>query len=222
MPNGSVSVRTGDASDARLLRWRENVGTPIARDFASPPGRAEPLQPPGALVVLSWNVWVGRGRLLEVIRRLREGEYAKLGAPAGAALILLVQEAFRADDSVPPVSNRGAPRDRPRDFRPEEDIVEVAQALGLNLRYVPSMRNGSHRSDRGNAILSTFALEDVTAFELPFVIQRRVTLGAGLRLQMDGRSRPLRAYCAHLDPWGAVGLVGGGGGGGGRPRRGGC
>ena len=158
---------------------------------------------PPRLVILSWNVWVGRGRLTDVVGRLRDGAYEPLGAPAAAPLAVLVQEAFRADPSVPAVSNAWGPRDRPRDFRPEEDIVQVARALRLDLRYAPSMRNGSHRSDRGNAILSTWPLEDATAFELPFMSQRRVVVGATLRGPAPGTR--LRVYSGHLDPWGAVG-----------------
>ena len=38
------------------------------------------------------------------------------------------------------------------------------------------MRNGTGASDRGNAILSDLPLDRVRAFELPFVLQRRVPL----------------------------------------------
>ena len=52
---------------------------------------------------------------------------------------------------------------------------------GLDLYYVPSMRNGEpSRSDedRGNAILSSLAISDFSAIELPFERQRRVAVAA--------------------------------------------
>jgi endonuclease/exonuclease/phosphatase family metal-dependent hydrolase len=83
----------------------------------------------------------------------------------------------------------------------QEDVVETAQALGLNLRYAPSMRNGVLLSDRGNAILSTLPLEDAHAFELPLVLQRRVAVSAGVTLA----GHKLRLVSAHLDPRGPPG-----------------
>jgi endonuclease/exonuclease/phosphatase family metal-dependent hydrolase len=83
----------------------------------------------------------------------------------------------------------------------QEDVVETAHALGLNLRYAPSMRNGPSRSDRGNAILSTLPLEEARAIELPLVLQRRVAVSANITL---GGLR-LRLISAHLDPRGPPG-----------------
>jgi endonuclease/exonuclease/phosphatase family metal-dependent hydrolase len=56
------------------------------------------------------------------------------------------------------------------------------------------MRNGAHRSDRGNAILSTVALADSSAFELPFVRQRR----SAVTTRIAGLPAVLLAS-AHLD-----------------------
>jgi endonuclease/exonuclease/phosphatase family metal-dependent hydrolase len=83
----------------------------------------------------------------------------------------------------------------------QEDVVETAQALGLNLRYAPSMRNGALPSDRGNAVLSTLPLKDAHAVELPLVLQRRVAVSAAITL---GGQR-LRLVSAHLDPRGPPG-----------------
>jgi endonuclease/exonuclease/phosphatase family metal-dependent hydrolase len=83
----------------------------------------------------------------------------------------------------------------------QKDIVETAHALGMNLRYAPSMRNGAMQSDRGNAILSTLPLEDAEAIELPLVLQRRVAVSAMVRLG----GRGLRVVSAHLDPRGPPG-----------------
>jgi hypothetical protein len=59
----------------RLEEWRRNVGAPVALDQApAADGRA------GSIVVLGWNVWIGRGRLREMITRIRSGAYAAQGA----------------------------------------------------------------------------------------------------------------------------------------------
>jgi endonuclease/exonuclease/phosphatase family metal-dependent hydrolase len=151
-----------------------------------------------SFVVMSWNVWVGRGRLLELVERLAAGE---LGVPGDLPAVLLIQEAFRRDESVPERSNGFAPRELVTRIRPRQDIVEVARRLGWNLRYVPSMRNGAERSDRGNAILSPLPLGPATAIELPLVLQRRVAVGAAVTLS----GRPIRLLSAHLDPRGPAG-----------------
>ena len=162
---------------------------------------AVPCPPAAGLVVLSWNVWVGRGRLADVVGQLREGAFAGAGAEPSLPLVVLLQEALRTGAAVPERSNGWAPRERVFRTRPREDIVETADRLGLHLRYAPSMRNGPEQSDRGNAILSSLPLTDVRAVELPFEYQRRVAVTAGLDL---GRRR-LRLVSAHLDPRGPVG-----------------
>jgi endonuclease/exonuclease/phosphatase family metal-dependent hydrolase len=188
-----VPWRALEGSD-RLEAWRANVGVPVALDLA-------PVREPasGRLVVVSWNLWIGRGRLEQVVARVRE--------TTDAPLVVLAQEAYRRDDSVPARAARRAARRAAGGFvprlHPRTDIVETAHRLRLNLRYVPSMRNGTGPSDRGNAILSDLPLEDVGAFELPLVLQRRVPLAATLRLP-DG---PLQVVSAHLDPRGPPGAA---------------
>lgn len=179
----------------RLEAWRANVGAPVALDLAGPP----PLGAVTGIAVLSWNCWIGRGRLEEVVGRVRES--------AGLPVVALVQEAYRADGSVPArstgrVARRAAGAFPPR-LHPRADIVETAHALRLNLRYVPSMRNGAGRSDRGNAILSDLPLADAMAFELPMVLQRRVPVVATLPLATG----PLHVASAHLDPRGPPGYA---------------
>jgi endonuclease/exonuclease/phosphatase family metal-dependent hydrolase len=136
------------------------------------------------------------------VGRVRAGEFARLGAPAGAPLVVLAQEAYRADDSVPAASTGAAGRVLIGRLRPAEDVVDAARALGLNLRYVPSMRNGADRSDRGNAILSTLPLTDVAAVELPLVLQRRVAVGATV---VAPGGLAVRVCSGHLDPRGPRG-----------------
>jgi endonuclease/exonuclease/phosphatase family metal-dependent hydrolase len=191
------NITCHDDERLRLERWRRNVGAPVALDLApdhpAPTGRT--------LVVLSWNVWIGRGRLRDVITRIRNGDFAALGADPDAPLVVLTQEAYRSDETIPgaPVGPRG--RTLVAHLRPQEDIVETARDLRLNLRYAPSMRNGTLQSDRGNAILSTLPLEAAQAVELPLVLQRRVAVSAGVTVG----GTDLRLVSAHLDPRGPPG-----------------
>ena len=173
------------------------MGEAVALDLA-PPVDAGQAPSPTSFVVLSWNVWVGRGRLLDVVDRLAAG---KLGVPGDLPAVLLIQEAYRRDDSVPERSNGYAPRELLTRIRPRQDIAEVARRLGWNLRYIPSMRNGAERSDRGNAILTPLPLGPATAIELPLVLQRRVAVAAAVTVA----GRPVRLVSAHLAPRGPAG-----------------
>ena len=175
------------------------MGTPVALDQAVPDtgvgGRAR------SLVVLSWNVWIGRGRLREVVSRIRDGEYVEHGADPDAPLVVLAQEAYRSDSSVPPVPTGRSGRVLVANLGFQEDVVETAQALKLSLRYAPSMRNGHSQSDRGNAILSSLPIENANAVELPLVLQRRVAVTAQVTLG----EASVRLISAHLDPRGPPG-----------------
>jgi endonuclease/exonuclease/phosphatase family metal-dependent hydrolase len=129
---------------------------------------------------------------------LRAGAFDGESRTGDRPLVILVQEAFRADESIPAqlqsIHHGGK---SPRNER--HDIVEVARALGMSLRYAPSMRNGRHRSDRGNALLSNTAIGDAHAFPLPHVRQRRVAVAATLA------GLPwLTFVSAHLDTRGRV------------------
>lgn len=191
-PIGVTPWRGTGGRDA-LEAWRANVGEPVSVDHGPPASRT----PVTELVVISWNLWIGRGRLAEVVARVR-------GA-TDAPIVVLAQEAYRSDATVPArpsgrVARRAAGGFPPR-ARPRADIAELAEAIGLNLRYVPSMRNGTGQSDRGNAILSDLPLSHAWAFELPLVLQRRVPLAATLLLA----GGPVHVVSAHLDPRGPPG-----------------
>ncbi|MBA3258601.1 MAG: hypothetical protein H0T68_03930 [Gemmatimonadales bacterium] len=188
------------ATSEVLAGWRANVGGPLAYD---PPGHdpAAVSADHRALLVLSWNVWIGRGRLGELIAAVRHGAYASLGAEPDLPLVVLLQEALRADDSVPVRSNGRAARELAARVRGREDVAETAARQGLYLRYAPSMRNGPPRSDRGNAILSTLPLDDARGIELPLVLQRRVAVTAAVAVG----GRRLRVVTAHLAPRGPIG-----------------
>jgi endonuclease/exonuclease/phosphatase family metal-dependent hydrolase len=189
-----------DDERLRLERWRRNVGAPVALNLTPAPASAN--DPAGrSLVVLSWNVWIGRGRLLDLVSRIRSGDFAAHGAEPDAPLVVLAQEVYRSDPTIPRDSTGRAGRMLVAQMGQQEDVVETASALGMNLRYAPSMRNGAMQSDRGNAILSTLPLEDAEALELPLVLQRRVAVSA--RVHVGGLT--LRVVSAHLDPRGPPG-----------------
>jgi endonuclease/exonuclease/phosphatase family metal-dependent hydrolase len=187
----------GDGLEARLAGWRQNVGDPVTLDLASAETSRRAAEA-GRLAIASWNVWMGRGRVLELVDRLRAGA---LGIPGDLTPVLLLQEAFRQDDTVPARSNGFAARELVTRLRPRQDVVEVARRLKWNLRYVPSMRNGPKRSDRGNAILTPLPLGEAQEVELPFALQRRVAVGAMTTIA----GHTVRLLSAHLDPRGPIG-----------------
>ncbi len=187
-------AKTGDHPD--LDRWRENVGDPLALDLAPPLAT-----PPREVDVLCWNLAIGRARLGEVVELWRSGEWSASDSDPERPLVVLAQEAFRADDSVPArLASRfhGGASARAG----AGDLVELARQHGLSLRYAPSMRNGADRSDRGNAVLATAALQGAHAFSLPHVRQRRVAVAAELT-ELQG----MTFVSAHLDTWGALRTV---------------
>ena len=193
-----VALHTHGDSAGLNSAWRESVGAPVAIDH---PGEAAPA---GTIALLCWNIWIGRGRLAKVIHRIRDGKYAAHGLPRAVPIVVMVQEAYREGDAVPV---RRAARTAPRTVLrgSEDDIVATADELKLSLRYAPSMRNGRHRSDRGSAILSSLALTEAEAIELPFTYQRRVAVVAAVDLRRPGGAAVrLRVTSAHLDPRGAT------------------
>ena len=185
-----------DARDARTLdNWRASVGPPV---FAATPG-----QPPSridTLTLVSWNTALGAGDVERLVSDVRRR------AP-DAPIVLLLQEVYRGGPEVPALLSRSAAfAGRLRGVRADgrrDEIETIASTLGMNVYYVPSMRNGSpvlSDEDRGNAILSTLPLTEPSAFELPFERQRRVAVGATLHgVRGDGEPWQLRVVSAHLD-----------------------
>jgi endonuclease/exonuclease/phosphatase family metal-dependent hydrolase len=154
------------------------------------------------LLVVGWNVHVGGGDIDGLLDRLSVGE------PGGSPFdyVLLIEEAYRSGDLIPASVAAGVRV--PRRITPQphgrlrQDIVDLARRRGLALYYVPSMRNGSGKpyEDRGNAILSTLPLSDLTAIELPMQRQRRVAITATVQgLDADSRPWRLRLATVHLD-----------------------
>jgi endonuclease/exonuclease/phosphatase family metal-dependent hydrolase len=189
-----------------LDRWCNSVGPPLATPAQAPPVPIE------TLVIASWNVHAGNGDVeafLEEVAALPD-----VRAPFG--VVLLLQEVVRASVEVPAeYPDRMRPPGAIRARRTRQDVGALHERLALHTIYVPSMRNGrvfltDAREDRGNAILSTFPLEDARAIELPFGRQRHVAVSA--RVAVPGVP-PLRVMSVHLDPSGhrteeAVALAG--------------
>jgi endonuclease/exonuclease/phosphatase family metal-dependent hydrolase len=179
------------SEQARLTRWSSVVGPPIVV------ARSGDASPTDSLVLISWNVALGAGDIGALVDDVR-------CANPDSAVVLLLQEAYRAGPEVPSatagdISYAG----RLGGAAPRDDIEAAADKIGFNLYYVPSMRNGSPTAtdeDRGNAILSSLPLQDLTALELPFERQRRVAVAATtIGRTTRGSSWGLRFVSAHLD-----------------------
>jgi endonuclease/exonuclease/phosphatase family metal-dependent hydrolase len=162
--------------------------------------------------VISWNVHVGGGNLRALIDDLRSGQVT--GQPV-RDFVLLLQEVHRTGATIPPAwGNAPIPRriGDPLDRR-RLSVEVLAEALGLHLFYVPSMRNGREApgmmaEDRGNAILSTRPLTELAVLELPFVRQRRVAIAATIQGIGTGRTPGrLRVASGHLDATAGAGRL---------------
>jgi endonuclease/exonuclease/phosphatase family metal-dependent hydrolase len=140
-----------------------------------------------------------------VVTALRAGAFS--GGRPVHHFVLLLQEAYRQDDSVPRALRALAAVPKairpPTGARPRRDITSTAAALGLNLYYAPSMRNGApvvSDEDRGNAILTTLPFDQLTAIELPFERQRRVVVAGTVHARTSaGDAWTLTVASAHFD-----------------------
>src|SRR5215207_2207069 len=163
-----------------LDRWCRGVGPPLMALGSENPAEISALED---LVVLTWNTHLAEGRLTDLIGELRSGALTD-GRPI-RHFVLLLQELFRRGSDVPRFATdvRSAYAIKARNPN-APDARDYAAALGLSIVYVPSMRNGPElQEDRGNAIVSTEPLIDPFAFELPFERQRRVAIGAAIRVR---------------------------------------
>ena len=143
---------------------------------------------------------VGGGDIDGLVADLRAG---KLTGKPEADFILLLQEAYRDGDVPTSLEVAWASAIKPLPLhRDRVDISNAARRLGLWAIYVPSMRNGqpgATSEDRGNAILATRALDDVTAIELPLERQRRVSIAATAPVSVNGgAAKPLRVVNTHF------------------------
>jgi len=174
-----------------LDRWCASVGPPVLMASSVEPAEIK------RLAVVTWNVHVGGGQVEDFVK-------AHWADRANSGLVLLLQETYRADETVPDSFPKGlkvpsAIRPKPR----SADVLRLAERLKMSVTYVPSMRNGEatepgQREDRGNAILSTEPISDVRAITLPFGKQRRIAVAATITPR-GSAIKPLRVVATHFD-----------------------
>ena len=186
-----------DGDQKENNRWCAVVGPPVA--ITRPATTAPAID---SLCIVSWNAQIGGGDLFDLVSDLRSGILTN-GKPV-RRFVLLLQEVLRISDDVPAVIPRGGKVPRYKYYEPPDgirrDLVEMSEWLGLNIFYVPSMRNGDPQEDRGNAILSTMPMHELTAIDLPYEVHRRVAVAASVRgTTTDGRPWTLRLCSIHLD-----------------------
>jgi endonuclease/exonuclease/phosphatase family metal-dependent hydrolase len=174
---------------ASLGQWRAAVGSPLVEAE----GQAHASNAADALTIVSWNVALDEGNVVQLVRQLEAHQPRR-------PIVLLLQEAFRSGDDVPPSTGRIAFASHLGRSDRSREVDDVARALGYALYYVPSMRNGRGAEDRGNAVLSSLPLKDLSAIELPFEHQRRVAVAATIHgMTTSGEPWTLRVASAHLD-----------------------
>jgi endonuclease/exonuclease/phosphatase family metal-dependent hydrolase len=181
---------------ASLHSWRRSVGPPVVLSAPTPVSVSA-----DRLIVVNWNMHVGGGDIARLFTDVRRE------AGGNLPIVLLIQEAYREGPEVPTRLDATASfASLIRSLRPDgsrEEIASVARRLGLHAYYVPSMRNGGpgrSAEDRGNAILSTLPLDQLSAIELPFERQRRVAVAATVAgVTSSGAPWRVRVVSAHLD-----------------------
>jgi endonuclease/exonuclease/phosphatase family metal-dependent hydrolase len=209
-PPEAASIHWAMPTDAyinvRLSRWCATVG-PVY--FVANPGVIDS-RPIDRVAIVSWNIHEGHGDVDELIRRLRLGDFTA-GEPVND-FVLLLQEATRRDHGVPLTIPDGYPAPRRIEGPTRHTDMDVRRLAekGLAVLYVPSMRNGERAvEDRGNAIVSTLALMDPAAIELPIERQRRVAVVSAVQgVDRAGKPWRLRLVDVHLDT--ALALLNGG------------
>ncbi|HTK30057.1 MAG TPA: endonuclease/exonuclease/phosphatase family protein [Vicinamibacterales bacterium] len=187
----------GSGDRGRLAAWCDAAGPPAVVEPPARPARAD--RDTATLAIVTWNIHEGAGDLHALVDWIRQR------AGGEADVVVMLQEAMRRGDGVPPDVPAGAhsPRRIAPSPVPAPGIAAAAAREGLWTAYVPSMRNGgqggSDREDRGCAVLSSLPITAVRAIELPWVSQRRVAVAATIEARREGRSWPLTAVSVHLD-----------------------
>ena len=141
-----------DATDHRARLDQACAGAgPVVVQRTETDARAG-AQTPSPLVVVSWNTYLGRGNLPELVSRLERGEFT--GGARVDRFVLLLQEVYRAP------------------------ILSFARERALHVVFAPARRREGDAEDRGAAILAGSPIEEITIVELPFEKQRRIAVGA--------------------------------------------
>lgn len=209
LPSGEASIAwygPTEAHDAEQVQaWCETVAAPLLG--LGPSAFAPGWTPGDTLTVMSWNMNIGGGDLLALLRDELGWDCAAAG-PASTSdfspFVLLLQETYRRAPELEPVEpGPRVPRLIDPDPRPgaDLDIGQAARRCGLAHLYVPSARNGPDPAgripeDKGNAILSSVPLEEPFAVELPFEAGRKVAVGAIVRAPYG---EPVQVVSLHLD-----------------------
>jgi endonuclease/exonuclease/phosphatase family metal-dependent hydrolase len=187
---------------AKLDAWCGAVGPVVVDASRSSPHAFGAVD---RLVLIGWNVHLGAGDVVQLLEDVRADRIS--GVAADAPIALLLQESFRSGGQVPAFAD-GAPvppRIAPQGASPRRDILQIAAAVGLNVFYLPTMRNGRGTApetpeDRGLAILSSLPLSNLEAIELPLERQRRPAAAATIRLgTSSAESLTLRLVNVHLE-----------------------
>jgi len=185
-------VLAGETRQDELDRWCAAVGRPF---YA--PGSEAAVRQWERLLVASWNMNAHGGDLDRFLEDLVGG---RLGD--GDAVLVFLQEAPRVGEPVPaappPGSRWGKLLPAPGSAESVRDVVVQARRHGLNVLYVPSMRNEWEIEDRGNAILTDLPLSRPMAVELPLVRDRRVAVSAVVPAPGVGRIRVTGLHLDHL------------------------
>ena len=180
---------------AALDRWCAGVGLPARIE-----GQRAPDVFTGTFAVVTWNTHIGGGDIGAFVGDLRSGRIT--GRPV-TDFVLLLQEAYREGADVPSLGGVAWAAAQKVVGVHQERVVALraAERLGLWAVYVPSMRNGkpgATTEDRGNAILSTRPLSDLTAIELPLERQRRVAIAATVTFGAAGSTPRIRVVNTHF------------------------
>lgn len=192
-----------DDEVVRHFQWCRAVG-PL--HFSGPAHRSS--EPVDSLAIVTYNMNLGAGAVTAVLDSLVAGGFSG-GVPIRDYLVLL-QETIREGASVPDRVPSGSGAGRARYPAPSAgkriDVVALAERSGLHLFYSPAMRSGNGPNprglseDRGNAILSTIALEGLTMVELPWGGARRIAQVATVRgVAAGGHRRSLDVANVHFD-----------------------
>jgi endonuclease/exonuclease/phosphatase family metal-dependent hydrolase len=202
----SATVRWVELEDQRdreeLAEWCATVGPVVAATNIDPPDEPPPVD---SIAFVTWNIHVGGGDIPAFVRDLRNGVLT--GGTPPDHFVLLLQEVHREGPDVPAWAPGNLVPQRIDPAPPSGqriDIINVASQTRLNLFYVPSMRNGEPKEgevfeDRGNAILTTLPLNDLTAIQLPVETFQRVAAAATIRCSTPrGAMWKLRVCSAHL------------------------